>query len=452
MDNLSVELSRRTSLVFILIFAIIAVLDSTIVKYFSHSDVQISISSSVTIFILFTTIFAITGIVLLNSVKKVTSKVAYKYPINLRYLHVFAFSTQILMVCILLTIILQIVFLNKYSLFLLNASTYVSHFSALVFMIFLCVMFVSWFKSKGNYTILLYALTFSLIATNIAVSMAYLHYQFSRAPPTEYRKPFPLNSFIISHQTGTLAESFNTVFDILYILSFFSLWISTLRLLNQHPSKLTRIKYYILLSLPLIYYLFPFTEYFSNVFSSWIITSPIGFVITYVLNFSATKQIGALLFSLVFFTGSALVTNNRLRISLLITSIGVVAIFSSIEIVTLQYRIYPPYGLVTEAFIPIGAYMLFIGIFISVKDVSQDIEIRKELYKSAKSQLNLIKTIGTAAMENEFVKKYRDSAKRISIVEDDPRNAETEIEEIREIVRDVLNEVSKTSGKINSRQ
>ena len=451
MGNLSIELSRTTSLIFILIIAIIAVLDSTIVKYFSHSDVQISISSSVIIFILFSIVFAITGIVLLNSVTKVTSKVAYKYPINLRYLHVFAFSTQILMVCILLTIILQIVFFNKYSLFLLNASTYVSHFSALVFIIFLCVMFVGWFKSKGNYTIILYTLTFSLIAVNIVVSVAYLHYQFSRAP-TEYRKPFPLNSFIISHETGTLAESFNTIYDILYILSFFSLWISTLRLLNQHPSKLTRIKYYILLSLPLIYFLFPFTEYFTNVFSSWIITSPIGFVITYVLIFSATKQVGALLFSLVFFTASALVANNRLRKSLLITSIGVVAIFSSIEIVTLQYRIYPPYGLVTEAFIPIGAYMLFIGIFISVKDVSQDIEIRKELYKSAKNQLNLMKMIGTAAMENEFLKKYRDSAKRINIIEEDPRNVETEIEEIREIVRDVLNEVSKTNEKTNSRQ
>jgi hypothetical protein len=55
-------------------------------------------------------------------------------------------------------------------------------------------------------------------------------------------------------------------------------------------------------------------------------------------------------------------------------------------------------------------------------------------------------------MENEFVKQYRDSAKRINIEEDDPRNAETEIEEIREIVRDVLNEVSKTNVKINSRQ
>ena len=87
-----------------------------------------------------------------------------------------------------------------------------------------------------------------------------------------------------------------------------------------------------------------------------------AFGVSYNLIFSATKQIGALLFSLAFWTASSLVTNEGVRKSSLIAAIGIAILFGSIEISTLQYRLYPPFGLVTEAFMPLGAYFLFIGI------------------------------------------------------------------------------------------
>ena len=58
-----------------------------------------------------------------------------------------------------------------------------------------------------------------------------------------------------------------------------------------------------------------------------------------------------------------------------------VILFGSIDISVLQYRLYPPFGLVTQAFMPLGSYMLFIGIFTSAIGVSRDTQLRKEFYK-----------------------------------------------------------------------
>ncbi|MGC2574783.1 MAG: trypsin-like peptidase domain-containing protein, partial [Candidatus Nitrosopolaris sp.] len=76
----------------------------------------------------------------------------------------------------------------------------------------------------------------------------------------------------------------------------------------------------------------------------------------YILIFSATRQAGALMFSLAFWTTSALVYEDRIRKSLLICSIGIAILFGSINRSPLQFHTYPPYGLVTVAFIPLETY------------------------------------------------------------------------------------------------
>jgi hypothetical protein len=78
--------------------------------------------------------------------------------------------------------------------------------------------------------------------------------------------------------------------------------------------------------------------------------------------------------------------------------LGLAIIFGSLEIATLQYAVYPPFGLITTAFMPLGSYLLFIGILSSAQNISRNIVIRKELYKSANSQLDLLKIIGMAQM------------------------------------------------------
>src|SRR5919198_1297003 len=115
----NLTLSKKTSLVFIFVFTTIIVFDSTIVEFSSYSGVDLSSRSNTAIFIIFSIIFGASSTILLNSVRKSISTGTYKpAPLGLRYLHVIIRATQILTIAIILIIIFQMLFLNKYSLIL----------------------------------------------------------------------------------------------------------------------------------------------------------------------------------------------------------------------------------------------------------------------------------------------------------------------------------------------
>jgi len=114
-------------------------------------------------------------------------------------------------------------------------------------------------------------------------------------------------------------------------------------------------------------------------------------------------------------------------------------LFSSIEISPLRSHVYPPYGFITEAFLPVGAYLLLFGIFASAQYISQDARLRKEFFKSAESQLSLLKNIGVLQMEKELevkVKYLHERSKSSKRIE-----PELEEEHIKEVLREVLNEL-----------
>jgi hypothetical protein len=256
-----------------------------------------------------------------------------------------------------------------------------------------------------------------------------------------------MTSFVTNFGGSALNQKLSTAFDIFSILSFSYMWIATAILLSHYRYKLGKIKYFVLICIPLIYYLFPFEAYFGNVFFSFILDSPIIYSIIYVLLFSATKQIGALFFSLFFLIASILVAKSKVRQSILISGIGMAIIFGTLEIATLQYTVYPPFGLITAACMPLGSYLLFIGILSSAQNISRNIELRKELYKNTNSQLSLLKEIGMAQMEKELLKKYQSITKHSSISED-VYHVNLEQGEIKEIIRDVLNELSNTNRSL----
>jgi hypothetical protein len=373
---------------------------------------------------------------------------AYKQapqPLGLRYFHGIISATLILTVAIILMIILQMIFLNNYRVILLRVQTYLSHLSPLIFLSFLIFLFVSWLiSSKRNFVIMLYTLSFSLVSVNLVVSLIYLESYFSTSVVSNV-KPYPIVAYVTNIGGPPFIESLSRVFDALSLSSFLLMWVATAILLSQYRYKMGRIKYFSLMSIPLIYYIFPFQNYFGDVFFPLLLSSPVAFSIIYVLIFSATKQVGALLFSLSFWTASSLVHDDRIRKSLLMSSIGMAILFGSIELAPLQYRVYPPYGLITEAFIPLGAYLLFVGIFTSAKHISQDAKLRKEFYKSASSQLGLLKTIGVSQMEKEFEEKVRFIQKHHGLSEKtyEPHLEEENLEEedVKQILHDVLNEL-----------
>ena len=139
--------NKKTSVIFILTFIIISVLDSTIFKLASYAEFNLPVLSHIEIFLVFSVLFALISIILLHMAKK-NAESYFSLTINMKYFNWLCFYSQILILCIILTIIIQMIISNKYNIILLSTEVYIAYISTLIFLISLIFIFVKWLKSK----------------------------------------------------------------------------------------------------------------------------------------------------------------------------------------------------------------------------------------------------------------------------------------------------------------
>lgn len=83
------------------------------------------------------------------------------------------------------------------------------------------------------------------------------------------------------------------------------------------------------------------------------------------------------------------------------------------------------------------------GIFASAKYISRDARLRKELYKSAASQLTLLKNIGVSEMEKEYENRIRTIKGSLEPLSDSEPQFETKMDDadVKEALHEVLTEL-----------
>lgn len=171
------------------------------------------------------------------------------------------------------------------------------------------------------------------------------------------------------------------------------MWVATSFQLRNHVEKLGKIRYWVLISLPLIYFLLQFQPVLLQSISSYF-HQDIIFNILYTLFFSAAKPIGGILFGAAFWILGTKTRNDNLKRFMTLTAYGLVIFFASNQAIILTYGIYPPFGVITISFLGAGAYLLFVGIYSSSISVAQDISLNKML-KQQVTKFGLIENIGS---------------------------------------------------------
>jgi hypothetical protein len=443
----------------VIILAIsIMVIDSTIVKYSSFSNKEYPISVYVSIFVTLAVLFVGIIIVLLGFVKINGTESGLKRGLSVKTTYSSMVVTQILLISTMVVIIQPTIALKSYNSLWLLAEVYISHIAALFFLIMLILTLVYWMVAKRDKILLLYTISFALTSITIMISLFYATYVLSNQPLNI--RPLSFHQSLLALPRSELAIFLGPALDLISILSFVSVWFASALLLSTYSGRIGRIRYWAIISIPLIYFLFPFEKTVVDIFRSLAVSSPVFYSVLDVTLFSATKQIGAFFFSLVFMAAATLVTKHEMQKYLLISGMGMAFLYASIEIDTLLYATYPPFGVVTVSFIPIGSYVLFTGILRSARLVSRDKELRKEFYKTAASQLRILKTIGVTEMEKELIKSYKSVENHTRSLEKDSRYEKVNVREalhgpvdemdkenVREMLHDVLTELYSKSKK-----
>ena len=95
----------------------------------------------------------------------------------------------------------------------------------------------------------------------------------------------------------------------------------------------------------------------------------------------------------------------------------------------------------------ITTHELLHEMFLVVRLVYGCSEVRKEFYKSASSQLSLLKSIGVSQMERELEDEVKSMEERISRSKTTADIPQLEEHEAKEILHDVLNELYYSKAK-----
>ena len=346
-------------------------MDSSLTIFCTPKSSRIINISNTELYLIYSIIFIISNIVLLNIVNIVKDTIS-----NLkqnRYLYFMVLIIQSLLSITLLTIYGQILINSNYYNLLIFIIVYNSFLSSIGFLLILTVKLLRWFSLSPNYSVLMYGIAISFFILNTIIGLVYVSQILSTH--TDIIKPMSCRVLFGSlfHINPGLSIYLSNLYDITSIISFIALWFVTTIMLKQYSRNIGKIKYWILVSVPLIVFMTKYEiilYYFLNdptileIFSS-IRSNSILDQIAYTFLYS-NLQIGGIFFAIAFLVvAKKIPKGHRIVNSLIISLIGMMFLFGSKNVSALIIPAYPPVGIVAISFMGLASYLLLVGIYSS---------------------------------------------------------------------------------------
>ena len=191
------------------------------------------------------------------------------------------------LVVILFMVIAQMFWTTSYNLYFFKTVVWINYGIAMFLLGLLAVQFFSWYKSKKNYVVMTYGIAMLALSLNALFAVLYVSTELSGQRGIDNVSPIRSPVSIVNTSDNML----NLTHFWASLLSFVLIWLATVLLMRHYTKKLGVIKYWIAMSIPLIYFLSQFQYELLIFFNEFRASSPILFGIAYTLIFSAAKLI-----------------------------------------------------------------------------------------------------------------------------------------------------------------
>ncbi len=346
----------------------------------------------------------------------------------------------------LIVVILEIFANSNYHTITLTIIIIFSYGLSIVTLAILSKHFFSWFISRKSFVVLLYSLASSMFVLSAIFSLVFVSDIMLKLPN---KIQFHYGSFPYFYGPESLSFYLYNSYIISSILSFILMWVATAMFLYQYSKKLGKTKYWIIISLPLLYFLSQFATFLLNLFDPFMQVSPVFFGVLLSIIFPISKAVGGLLFGIGFCTTARIINkSNVVRQYLVITAIGFILLFVSDQAVTLIATPYPPFGLVSVSAVGLSSYLILVGLYYSAISLSNDVNLRRTIRESVLRESKLLDSIGKGYMEQEIKSKVIDVAKKqkINIDKESGFSPSLTDVEIEQYLEEVLTEIKKVKS------
>jgi hypothetical protein len=291
-----------------------------------------------------------------------------------------------------------------------------------------------------------YLLASSSLSINAVIGMAYVLDEFSYS--SDVVQPKPYGGFVMHSHYSLLAY----LYTISSGATFALFWLGTVLLLQSYRKRLGTIKFWIIMIVPLLYFLSQFQPLVSSVLFDYSSKNPVLFSMVYVLMLEVSTPVGGILFGLAFMLVARKMQNEKVKGYLVISGIGLLLLLISYrpqEIITAPF---PPFGLLSASFMGLSSYLIFVGIYSSAISVSQDSNLRTSIRKSVEAEVNFIGNIASAEMTHKMMETVLSKVKVVS--EKIPRDTGVATSltdsEIKDYINEVIDETRKRKPSTSS--
>ena len=430
--------NRQATLVIVIIIAFL--IPDTMIS--TVSDFLVPQTTSVwgiSVFILFSIVFTISQYVLLRFVwLKTKDKRSKSFLFNGLLKIVIAFQYTLL--AILIVIIYQILFMSQYYTTFLIWSTGISFLLTVSILGILARQLFLWYRynRKGSFVIICYAMAFVIMSMTFFLALVLDMYGFSSKQNVV--TPNSEVAFTDYESANWLILVFHYVYHYIDLISFLLIWGANALLLLHYRRRLGFVKFWIIISLPLVYYLGSLVE----IIGLYEPQSDSEFFFYY-LYYSLNSTAGGLMFGITFITIAHKVDNQKIKEYMNLTAYGFILLYVSSQI-SLAAASYPPFGITTLFFTGLSSYILLIGLYSTAVLLSQHAQLRKSIRNSIDEQHSrLLDGIGMSELEREIDKKIEPLVQRHS----EQMNMQTELEltiseeEVKKYMNEILRDLHK---------
>ena len=360
----------------------------------------------IALFVLIVMSYVIGQYFVLKFVNEKTGEIRSKSS-QLRATHKIVTASQYVLVAILIAVVLEILITQQYHLVDLIAATTISYALSVVLLLLFAVQLLRWYRSFRNSLIILFycICALALAFTSIASVVGDFNNLIVKEGLIKPSSPIIFPSF----DTGTLSSLISDVYRNASIVSTLLVWSTTALLLYHYiatRNKLARIKFWVLITLPLIYFLSTILLYFDLYIPQ---TDTEAFYYYSFLSLNATAA--GILFGLSFrIVARSIRPNSAVRDYIIISGYGFALLFI-VNGATVSPTPYPPFSLAAVSTMGLSAYLIYIGIYSAGISMSNDINLRQTIRKSAIEEAKLLVSIGSAQMQQQLEKKVLANAR-----------------------------------------
>jgi hypothetical protein len=396
---------------------------------FLHSNLGISIFSFFIIIVIFTQYILFNFIKLkIRDIQRTNNNIWLSYKLALIF--------QSIINITMLTILIQILLEGQYQTLMIIILELVGVTLAVTMCAFISSRFISWCFRTKDLSSLMFGLTFLLTLINYSF---YLSFDLFDLSAKDQMISVETELIFERSQEVFLFDLFDVWIEYTDIISYFLLWLSTAILLQSRAKNFGKKKYWIIMSIPILYYI---SYTFASDYIYYSEESTMLFNLIYLYGFI----IGKSLIGIIFFYISTKMSNSvsLLRDFMIITLLGFV--MNSIVIYHLIFQtLYPPYGLINLSLLGLSAFLIYIGLFSSAVLISKDMKIRILVNKLVDEEITFLKKLGQAQTQKEMEENVTEVIKKNAEVIDEQSGLELPVpqEDIQEYINYVMKEVKR---------